>query len=83
MIIRVRNLHIEKQNGGLPDNQYTQYYYMQNIFDDDGEEFSMDEKVYQRLKEKEQIMLDAIDNQELEPGYTSEEDLNIIFGSLL
>lgn len=68
---------------GLPENQYTQYYYMQNIFDNDGEDFSMDEKVYQRLKEKERIMLDAIDNQELEPVYTPEEDLEIIFGSLL
>ena len=42
---------------------------MQNIFDNDGDEFSMDDKVYLRLKEKEQIMLDAIDNQELEPVY--------------
>lgn len=68
---------------GLPEGQYTQYYYMQNIFDNDGDEFSMDDKVYLRLKEKEQIMLDAIDNQELEPVYTPEEDLDIIFGDLL
>ncbi len=41
--------------------------------------------IYQvlRLQEKERIMLDAIDNQELEPVYTTEEDLRIIFGGLL
>lgn len=68
---------------GLPQNQYTQYFYLQNIFEMDEGPYSMDEKVYFRLQEKEQIMLTAIDNQELEPVYTSEEDLNIIFGSIL
>lgn len=68
---------------GLPDNQYTQYYYMQDFFMYDGEEFSVDEKVYLRLQEKEKVMLEAIDNQELEPAYTSEEDLKIIFGDIL
>ena len=55
---------------------------MQDYFKYDGEDFSMDEKIYLRLQEKEKIMLDAIDNQELEPVYTSEEDLKIIFGSI-
>ena len=68
---------------GLPEGQYTQYYYMQDYFKYDGEDFSMDEKIYLRLQEKEKIMLDAIDNQELEPVYTSEEDLKVIFGSIL
>ena len=68
---------------GLPSNQYTQYYFLQNIFDNGGEEFSMDRNVYERLKQKEQTMLDAIDNHELEPVYTPEEDLKIIFGDLL
>lgn len=68
---------------GLTGGQYTQYYYMQDYFKYDGEDFSMDEKIYLRLQEKEKIMLDAIDNQELEPVYTSEEDLKIIFGSIL
>lgn len=68
---------------GLPSNQYTQYYYMQDFFKHDEEMFSMDEKIYLRLQEKEKIMLDAIDNQELEPVYTPEEDLQIIFGNLL
>ena len=68
---------------GLPSDQYTQYYYLQDFFKHDEEPFSMDEKIYLRLKEKEKIMLDAIDNQELEPVYTPEEDLKIIFGNLL
>ena len=41
---------------------------------------SIDHKVYTRLKEKEQTMLDAIDNHILEPVYTPEEDLAVIFG---
>ena len=67
---------------GLPKNQYTQYYFLQSVFDNKGESFSMDSKVYERLKEKEKTMLDAIDNHELEPVYTPEEDLKIIFDSL-
>lgn len=67
---------------GLPENQYTQYYFLQSVFDNKGESFSMDSKVYERLKEKEKTMLDAIDNHELEPVYTPEEDLKIIFESL-
>ena len=67
---------------GLPKNQYTQYCFLQSVFDNKGESFSMDSKVYERLKEKEKTMLDAIDNHELEPVYTPEEDLKIIFDSL-
>ena len=67
---------------GLPKNKYTQYYFLQSVFDNKGESFSMDSKVYERLKEKEKTMLDAIDNHELEPVYTPEEDLKIIFDSL-
>jgi hypothetical protein len=68
---------------GLPQEQYTQYYFLQNVFDVDGEDYSMDNNVYLRLLEKERIMLDAIDNQKLEPVYTPEEDLKIIFKGLL
>lgn len=39
-------------------------------------------KFEQRLKEKEQIMLDAIDNHVLEAMPTSDEDLEIIFSKL-
>lgn len=67
---------------GLPDNQYTQYYYMQDLFQYDGKIFSIDEQVYNRLMEKEKIMLDAIDNNCIEDVTTSEEDLELIFGKL-
>lgn len=68
---------------GLPSEQYTQYYFLQNVFENnEGEPFSMDKNVYNRLKDKEQTMLNAIDNHELEPIYSLEEDLNVIFKQL-
>ena len=69
---------------GLPDTQYTQYYYSEVTFKnfDTQEDYSLDSKVYERLKQKEQIMLDAIDNNSLEPVTTSQEDLDIIFHDL-
>ena len=68
---------------GLAQEQYTQYYFIQDWFLKDGDLFSIDERVYKRLLEKEKVMLDAIDNHELEPVYTAEEDLELIFGSIL
>ena len=67
---------------GLPDGQYTQYYYLQVAYETDDGAWSLDDAVYRRLKEKEQIMLDAIDNHVLEAMPTSEEDLEIIFAKL-
>lgn len=64
---------------GLPDNQYTQYYYHQLSYQADVGSWSLGEAVYNRLKEKEQIMLDAIDNHVLEAMPTSNQDLEIIF----
>lgn len=64
---------------GLPDDQYTQYYFMQVNYETEDGSWSMDNAVYQRLKEKEQIMLDAIDNHILETMPTSQEDLDLIF----
>lgn len=65
---------------GLPDNQYTQYYYLCNRYDNG---YSLDERVYNRLCQKEKTMIDAIDNQILEPVYTTQEDLENILGSIL
>ena len=50
---------------GLPENQYTQYYYLmlshpEPFYD------SIDEKTYFRLKEKEEIMLKSIEGTKLE-----------------
>ncbi|MCR5195949.1 MAG: DEAD/DEAH box helicase family protein [Pseudobutyrivibrio sp.] len=67
---------------GLPENQYTQYYFIQNEYDLFNDVYSLDNEIYERLLLKEQRMLDAIDNQELEPVYTPEEDLDLIFEKL-
>lgn len=64
---------------GLPDGQYTQYYYLQDKYK---EGFSIDEEIYKRLLHKEQVMLKAIDDRHLEPVYTDEEDLEIILEGL-
>ena len=67
---------------GLPEDQYTQYYYHQLSYQTEDGAWSLDEAVYQRLMEKEQIMLDAIDNHVLEAMPTSDEDLDKIFERL-
>jgi SNF2 family DNA or RNA helicase len=67
---------------GLQDDQYTQYYYHQLSYQTEDGSWSLGEAVYNRLKEKEQIMLDAIDNHVLEAMPTSDEDLEIIFSKL-
>lgn len=64
---------------GLPDNQYTQYYYQQLSYQTEDGSWSLGEAVYNRLKEKEKIMLEAIDNHVLETMPTSDEDLEMIF----
>lgn len=67
---------------GLPDNQYTRYYYLMSKGDVAHQSF-IDEMVYRRLKEKEQIMMDAIEGPMLVPEYTDDylEDVKkIVFG---
>lgn len=60
---------------GLSENQYTRYYYLQT----EGEDvFSdrpgyIDQKIYQRLTEKEQIMYSAIDDDTLSMEYSPNE----------
>ena len=68
---------------GLPDDQYTQYYYQQLSYQTEDGSWSLGEAVYNRLKEKEQIMLDAIDNHVLEAMPTSDEDLEVIFSKFI
>lgn len=60
---------------GLPDNQYTRYYYLQTEGEDilsDRPGF-IDQKIYERLKEKEQIMYAAVDDNTLSIEYSSDE----------
>ena len=68
---------------GLPDGQYTQYHFLQTVFPGRGEEgWSLDRNIYDRLNEKEQTMIDAIDRGVLEPGSTDERDWEIVFQGL-
>lgn len=66
---------------GLPKGQYTRYYYLMTKGDRVHQSF-IDEMVYRRLKEKESIMLNAIDGPLLVPEYTDdylEEVKKIVF----
>lgn len=68
---------------GLPQNQYTQYYYLQNnFFTTVNGTYSLDEKIYERLLEKETTMLQAIENNKLEKVIPVEDDVNLIFRDL-
>ena len=67
---------------GLSEDQYTQYYFLQTGYETEDGEWSMDGAIYERLVEKERIMLKAIDSNMLEAMPTDEEDLAAIFGSL-
>lgn len=68
---------------GLPMGQRTRYYFMQDRFLLDGIDFSLDEKIYDRLSEKEQTMLKAIEGDYLEDGYLDRDDARLIFEKLL
>ena len=56
---------------GLPQNQYTRYYYLMTKGDVAHMGF-IDSTVYRKLKDKEKVMLDAIDGQLLAPEYTDD-----------
>ena len=49
---------------GLPENQYTQYYYLM-LCNDDIYNDSIDKKTLKRLDEKEQEMIKAIEGTSL------------------
>ena len=68
---------------GLKSNQYTQYYFLQQYYEYGGKEVSIGNKIYQRLKEKEVVMIEAINNDVLESVTSYEEDLELIFGEVL
>ena len=51
---------------GLPKNQYTRYYYLMTE-GDKAHGGVIDQQVYNRLKEKEKIMMDAIEGNLLVP----------------
>lgn len=67
---------------GLAKDQYTQYYFMTNHYTYDNESVSISDRIYKRLKEKEEVMLNAISDDILENVSSFEEDLEIIFKDL-
>ncbi|PTE96040.1 DEAD/DEAH box helicase [Staphylococcus equorum] len=67
---------------GLKDDDYTQYYYLQQYYEFGQGQYSLGQKVYERLAEKEQLMLEAIDNDKLEILPTDDEDLDFFFKNI-
>ena len=67
---------------GLPDGQYTQYHFLRVDYKVKEEEWSLDKRIYDRLHEKEEVMLEAIDRGVLESGSTDERDLDAVFEGL-
>lgn len=64
---------------GLASDQYTQYYYMENNYEYNEKNYSLDHRIYERLMDKEKVMLNAINNDVLEHVTSFEEDLEIVF----
>jgi len=65
---------------GLKDNQYTQYYF--GMYTDDGLYPPIDYRTYTRLIDKEKIMIESIENENIYyPEEDVNEDLRIIFSS--
>lgn len=60
---------------GLPENQYTRYFYLQTKSEpaDSGYAGYIDEKIYDRLKKKEEIMHGAIDRNVLNVDFSENE----------
>ena len=68
---------------GLPQDQATRYYYLvENYMLLDGNEWSLDQEIYDRLMLKKETMLRAIDQTQIEIQPTTQEDLDAIFAGL-
>lgn len=65
---------------GLNQNQYTRYYYLQTAAEplESYRPGYIDEKIYRRLKEKERLMYEAIDDKTLSIEYSENEILEAI-----
>lgn len=64
---------------GLPQGQYTQYYFMEVDYEGGR---SLDAAIMARLQYKEKVMLDAIENSRFESMPSEEEDLRLIMDEL-
>ncbi len=60
---------------GLKNNQYTRYYYLETRSEDEssGRPGFIDQNIYERLKDKEKIMQNAIDRNTLGVEYSDDE----------
>lgn len=67
---------------GLPEGQRTRYYFLEQHYDLGAVDYSMGERIYLRLREKEQTMLTAIEMGLIETEPTTDEDLSVIFDGL-
>lgn len=67
---------------GLSRQQYTQYHFLRSVYVRFGDAWSLDRNIYERLQYKERVMLDSIDRGFLEPGYSDERDLELVFKGL-
>lgn len=65
---------------GLEENDHTRYYYLQTGSEPvtSGRPGYIDEKIYRRLKDKEQIMYDAVDDNTLSIEYSEDEIVDAI-----
>ena len=68
---------------GLPEGQYTQFYYLQTMYPKNGDYYSMGKQIYERLLTKEKTMLNAIESDLLEVMPTTQEELDLIFSPIL
>ena len=67
---------------GLPEGQYTQFYFLETMYPVEDGYYSMDDQIYTRLRDKESTMLKAIDSDMLEQMPTTDEELDMIFAAL-
>ena len=68
---------------GLAKDQYTQYYFLESFFTLDGKRVSLDEQIYERLREKESEMLAAIQSGKLETSTPPAGDAEKIYQNVL
>lgn len=62
---------------GLPQNQTTDYYYFE-LVGKSGERDTIDSKIYTRLEEKKEMMLDAIEGNQLVANFSVDEKSEIL-----
>ena len=67
---------------GLPVGQYTQFHIMFTNFSGELRGYSLDHHIYDRLEEKEQTMLRAIEENRLEMPPSDKEDVDLIMNDL-